>query len=307
MRGPTKTRSARSGTLRGLIGCWLLAVAAVGGAEPPAPLPSELISLDWCKTIGDRLFSVSAGFCERSGLQPSPATSIEGRALMRLEQPPRPPRTSASVDYGTRVPRIMMIGGIHGDELTSVSIVFKWMERLERTDASQLHWLIIPLANPDGLLKSPAQRMNARGVDLNRNFDTPDWSEKAMNYWVGRTSKDPRRFPGDSPVSEPETQWLQTEINRFRPDVIVSIHAPYGVLDFDGPAEEPKRFGRLRLNRLGVYPGSLGNYGGVYKGVPVITIELPHATRMPSAREQEAIWQDMIKWIRQNFVPANLS
>ncbi|MCB1915165.1 MAG: murein peptide amidase A [Rhodocyclaceae bacterium] len=285
----------------------LAGIALVAVAEPPAPLPSEIVSSEWCETIGNRLFSVSAEFCEESGLRPSSATSIEGRALMRFERPPQLPRRSASIDGASRSPRIMMIGGIHGDELTSVSIVFKWMERLNRADASQLHWLIIPLANPDGLLMRPAQRMNARGVDLNRNFDTPDWSDKAMRYWVGRTRKDPRRFPGRVPVSEPETRWLQEEITKFRPDVIVSIHAPYGVLDFDGPAEEPKRFGRLRLNRLGVYPGSLGNYGGVHKGVPVITIELPHATRMPSARDQEAIWQDMIKWIRQNFVPANLT
>ncbi|MCB1906080.1 MAG: murein peptide amidase A [Rhodocyclaceae bacterium] len=303
MRGaPTRTGSALAAGLAAA----LLAGSPTAGAEPAAPLASEIVSRQWCKSVGDRLFSVSTSFCERSRLRPSPSTSIEGRALMRLEQPPRLPRRSASIDADTRAPRIMMIGGIHGDELTSVSIVFRWMERLERPDASELHWLVIPLANPDGMLSSPARRVNARGVDLNRNFDTPDWSEQAMNHWIARARRDPRRFPGEAPVSEPETRWLQQEIARFRPDVIVSIHAPYGVLDFDGPAEEPKRFGRLRLNRLGVYPGSLGNYGGIHKGVPVITIELPHATRMPSLRDQEAIWQDMIKWIRQNFVPVNL-
>jgi len=290
----------------GWLSAVLLLAAAPALAEPPSPLSSERIANDWCEAVGRRLFSVSADFCRQSGLRPTAATSVRGRALMLLDRPPRPASRSAALQ-GLRAPRVMMIGGIHGDELTSVSIVFKWMERLQREDASGLHWRIVPLANPDGLLNSPAQRMNAHGVDLNRNFDTPDWSRKAMAYWIARTRRDPRRFPGQAPVSEPETRWLQQQIDAFRPDLIVSIHAPYGVLDFDGPAEEPKRFGRLRLNRLGVYPGSLGNYGGLYKGVPVITIELPHATRMPSADEQEAIWRDMLKWIGDNFVPANLS
>lgn len=56
------------------------------------------------------------------------------------------------------------------------------------------------------------------------------------------------------------------------------IHAPFGVRDFDGPAKPPQRFGRLIFNRVGVYPGSLGNYSGLHKkNIPIITIELPNA------------------------------
>ena len=276
-------------------------------AAAPGEVAPEEVKKRWCRDLDKRLHSVKYEFCVRSALKASGITSVGGRALMVLDQPPRPPRRTASVNATTRAPRIMMIGGIHGDELTSVSIVFRWMQLLDDDRAGDIHWRIIPAANPDGLLTRPSRRMNARGVDLNRNFDTPDWSAKAMDYWVRRTRQDPRRFPGESPVSEPETLWLQHQIETFRPDAIVSIHAPYGVLDFDGPAQEPKRFGRLRLNRLGVYPGSLGNYGGVFKGVPVITIELPNATRMPSGSEQRAIWRDMLKWIRTHIAPTNLS
>lgn len=289
-----------------LLGLTLGLAAAAALAEPPAPLGAERMHR-WCADLGRRLHSVAAQGCVEMGFRPSSSTSVAGRALMALDHPPRPPLRAAAAAGAPRATRVMMIGGIHGDELTSVSIVFRWIERLQAGDASAQHWRVIPSANPDGLLMSPSQRMNSRGVDLNRNFDTPDWSRDAMAYWVGRTRRDPRRFPGDEPVSEPETRWLQQEIGDFRPDVIVSVHAPYGVLDFDGPAEEPKRFGRLRLNRLGVYPGSLGNYGGVHKGVPVITIELPHATRMPSEQEQAAIWRDMLEWIRRHIVPASLS
>jgi hypothetical protein len=115
-----------------------------------------------------------------------------------------------------------------------------------------------------------------------------------------KTGSDPRRFPGKNPLSEPESRWVNEEIDRFKPDVIISVHAPFGVLDFDGPAPVPQRFGLLRFNRVGVYPGSLGNYLGLYKNTPVITLELPNAQTMPPTVEVQRIWADMLAWIRQN-------
>ena len=67
----------------------------------------------------------------------------------------------------------------------------------------------------------------------------------------------------------------------FKPHLIVAIHAPYGVLDFDGPSVPPSKLGRLYLDQVGIFPGSLGNYGGVHKGIPVVTIELPNSLRTP--------------------------
>ena len=153
------------------------------------------------------------------------------------------------------------------------------------------------------LLASKANRVNANGVDLNRNFPTPNWQQDAPRYWAKKTKSDPRRFPGHAPLSEPESRWVHDEMVRFRPDVIISVHAPFGVLDFDGPAQPPRRFGRLLLNRVGVYPGSLGNYSGVHKNVPVITIELPNAQKMPSEAEVKRIWLDMLGLIRDNVEP----
>lgn len=73
---------------------------------------------------------------------------------------------------------------------------------------------------------------------------------------------------------------------RFKPQRIVSIHAPYGVLDVDGPSVPPSTLGRLSLDQVDVFPGSLGNYGGVHKGMPVVTIGLPNAFRTPPDAEE---------------------
>lgn len=285
-----------------LVLCLILTLPLASTAAVPATTPH-----DWCNAIGRRLGSVPPPLCKKLDLTAAAEVSANKNALMFRDVPPAP-RKVAHAGATTRRPlRILLIGGIHGDELTSASIAFRWLQWLDEAEPSQYHWRFIPVANPDGLLATPPRRMNGHGVDLNRNFPTPDWSRDAHNYWVNKTRRDPRRFPGQQAMSEPETAWMHGQIESFKPDLVISIHAPFGILDYDGPARQPRRFGHLDLNRLGIYPGSLGNYGGVYKNMPVITIELPHASSMPSAREQREIWVDMLTWIRRNLATKNLS
>ncbi|MGZ8266529.1 MAG: M14 family zinc carboxypeptidase [Burkholderiales bacterium] len=235
--------------------------------------------------------------CVAAKLKPVAAKSVNGRQIMLREFKP------AQEPLG----RVLVVGGIHGDELTAVSMVFRWIELLQQPagDAQQYHWRVVPVMNPDGLLAKPPTRVNARGVDLNRNFPTDNWFSEAPRYWVVSTRRDPRRFPGTAPASEPESGWLHDEIKQFKPDVIVSVHAPHHVLDFDGPPsgmKAPLRFGRLHLKHLGVYPGSLGNFGGLKEGIPVVTLELPHALKMPTNEELTHVWRDMQHWLKANLI-----
>jgi murein peptide amidase A len=262
-----------------------------------AAAPSSLQQAEWCKRLATRLPGVPAATCQRAGLVPTGAVSRNGFPILMRTIP-----VARSGKHGEPV-RVLLLGGIHGDELTAAAIVFQWMQWMQTQPAQEFHWHIAPVVNPDGLLASKPQRVNANGVDLNRNFPTPGWEKDAQRYWAKTTGSDPRRFPGQSPLSEPETRWLNEEMERFRPDVIISVHAPFGVLDMDGPAKAPRRFGRLYFNRVGVYPGSLGNYGGLHKNVPVITIELPNALAMPQPAEVRRIWQDMLAWI-EHSVPS---
>ena len=218
--------------------------------------------------------------------------SVAGLPIIFKEYPPTKKRKPQG--------RVLLIGGIHGDELSSISIVFNWMRTLNKYHSGLFHWHVVPLLNPDGLLGGKPQRMNKNGVDLNRNFPTNNWHAESERYWVGKTKRNPRRYPGPDPLSEPESQWLAEEIARFKPDAIVSVHAPYGILDFDGPRSAPKRLGHLHLNLLGTYPGSLGNYAGMLKDIPVVTIELPYAGIMPTKAQMSNIWVDLVRWLRRN-------
>ncbi|MCB0391290.1 MAG: DUF2817 domain-containing protein [Bdellovibrionales bacterium] len=166
---------------------------------------------------------------------------------------------------------ILTISLIHGDEPASGTVARSWISRLDNLEPRN-SWRVIPLANPDGFKKKT--RMNVNGVDLNRNFPTEDWEESALKHWKVNKKADPRKFPGDKPASEIETQCLIKHIEDFKPDFIISIHTPYGVLDFDGPPMKFPTFKPLPWISLGNYPGSLGRYMWVNNRVPVLTIEL---------------------------------
>jgi len=264
----------------------------VVGLAAAAPLP--LSSVDQaCQQLSQRLQSVQLDDCRRLRLQAGDSATRMGRPLLYRDFLPSP--------TAPRPGRVLLIGGIHGDELTSVSIVFQWMRKLDQERPQPFHWRVIPNANPDGLFASPASRVNRAGVDLNRNFPSVDWQRTALAYWKTKTQSDPRRYPGKAPLSEPETRWLVEQIRQFQPDAIVSVHAPYGVLDYDGPPDPPKYFGYLRLSPLGTYPGSLGNYAGTDLGLPVITLELPHAGLMPTPVQSQQVWSDMIGWLQRNL------
>ncbi len=238
-----------------------------------------------------KLPNVSRSLCEQAALQPSGERSVQGRALLMRDV------TSDSAHL-----RVLVVSAMHGDELSSASVALHWLQ-WAKTDPQHTQWRFIPVLNPDGLVRRPAWRMNAHGVDLNRNFPTPNWQRETKVYWEQTTRKDPRRWPGKAPLSEPESRFLFNQMASFRPQVIVSIHAPYGVLDFDGPVMPPTRLGRLYLDQVGVFPGSLGNYAGIQRGVPVVTVELPSALRTPTDAEMQKMWRDLRAWLDQTFTP----
>jgi protein MpaA len=244
-----------------------------------------------CTQIGDKLGSVSSEDCLGQKFHFGGGFSINNRPLVVKEVAPEM-HTDESI-------RVFLMGGIHGDEYSSISIIFKWLEMFSPSSLEgDFHWRVAPVVNPDGLLdEGQAKRQNANGVDLNRNFPSQDWSANAVTYWQESTGKNPRRFPGESAASEPEVQWIISQIEEFNPDVIVSVHAPYHLLDFDGPAQAPNKIGELYLHQLGVYPGSLGNYAGLNKRIPVVTLELPSAGILPPTDQIRMMWQDLVVWL----------
>ncbi len=256
----------------------------------------KLNAEETCGLIGAKLTSISVEECLSLNLAETGAYTALGRPVLRKEYPPLGDKTPNA--------RVLLIGGTHGDEYASFSVTMKWMKILDVHHSGLFHWRFVPALNLDGLLKSPAVRGNHNAVDLNRNMKTAeDWGKTALLYWKNETGGNPRRYPGERPLSEPETQWLTTEIDEFAPDVIVSVHAPYNVIDYDGPdhVEPPAALGSIKLGDIGSFPGSLGRYAGEGLKIPVVTIELASSRYMPSNAELRRIWVDLVRWLRLNI------
>ncbi len=275
----------------------ILSLSAFAAAPGQAEREGQSPGVDEaCALIGGKLTSVSVEECQSLELAETGAHTALGRPILHKEYPP----------LGDRKPnaRVLLIGGIHGDEYASFSVVLKWMQILNIHHSGLFHWHIAPALNLDGLLENPAVRGNHNGVDLNRNMKTAgDWQKGSLLYWEKETGSNPRRYPGASPLSESETQWLAAEIAEFKPDAIISVHAPYNVIDYDGPKDIalPDKLGSIKLGDIGSFPGSLGRYAGDERNIPVLTIELLSSRYMPLDAELRQIWVDLVGWLRLNI------
>ncbi len=264
-------------------------------AEVPVDLTSARQKSRFCARVNNRLSSITYQKCMDVNLEPTGFYSAQGRPIM----------ISHFAQLGGISPtgRVLLIGGVHGDELSSVSIVFEWMEYLRVHHDGEFVWNVVPVMNPDGLFMQEPSRTNANGVDLNRNLPTSDWKNTALTYWRDKADSTPRKYPGPGAGSEPETRWLMDEIDKFQPDMIITVHAPYNLIDYDAPSRKnaPRRFGLLKGGLLGTYPGSLGNYAGVKRGIPVVTIELPSSNKAMSVIQAHDMWSDMVEWLEKTI------
>lgn len=202
----------------------------------------------------------------------------------------------ASLQSRSRLQTTLILGGVHPDELTPIHLAFAFAEAL-RQDPSiyrNSRVIVAPLVNPDGFFVSPPRRTNANGIDLNRNFATADWWNRASELWRTRRRADPRHFPGLAPNTEEGTRFQAALVAEFEPDKILSIHAPLGFLDYDGPGEEKlarslspnevrameladeisRSSNNYRIMNYRFFPGSLGNFAGNDRRIPTITVEL---------------------------------
>lgn len=167
---------------------------------------------------------------------------------------------------------ILLMGGVHGDEPEGVRLAsdtLNWLKDRARAGASLVPWIVIPCLNVDGFAQRT--RVNGRGVDLNRNYPSQDWSPKFAKE---------RYFPGTGPGSEPEVQGIVELVTTLRPRLLIHCHSWKPCIVGTGSLAKKDT---LRLARSSGYepvdeigyptPGSLSRYGWHDQNIPVICIE----------------------------------
>lgn len=169
---------------------------------------------------------------------------------------------------GNNYAKTLIIGVFHGDEPQGKYLIDRYLKEPTRNA------LFIPCLNPDGMQLNT--RTNANGVDLNRNFPTKNWGQDTS--LAGNNPKD--YFGGKSAASEIETRFLIEIIEEYKPSLILTLHAPYKVVNYDGPAREIAQ----KISDIIKYPveesigyptpGSFGTWAGIERNIPVITLEL---------------------------------
>ena len=155
-------------------------------------------------------------------------------------------------------PTVLVIGVFHGDEPQGELLINSYLKK------NDTNLLMLPRLN------SSSTRVNKNGVDLNRNFPTKNWELSEKNEYYG----------GASPASEEETKYIIDLVEKYSPKIILTIHAPYKIVNFDGPQDEAIE----KISEIMEYPiepsigyptpGSFGTWAGIEKNITTITLEL---------------------------------
>jgi protein MpaA len=107
--------------------------------------------------------------------------------------------------------RVLVFGCIHGTECAAVAVT----RRLLTMQPADVDLWVVPNLNPDGY--AARVRVNAHGVDLNRNFPSG---------WRGIGRRGDQEYSGPRPLSEPESRIAKRLIADLQPNVTIWYHQP---------------------------------------------------------------------------------
>lgn len=186
-------------------------------------------------------------------------------------------RNLYAIKLGRGSKRIFFNAAHHGMEWLTAKLLMQFAEDLA-SGAYGAHALLdgctlylVPMVNPDGVQIAAAGKRwqaNARGVDLNHNYDALWHLSKQSEREAGIEGPGPTRFSGAYPESEPESRAVAdfTRQNAF--DLVLAFHSQGEVIywDFCGFAPDKsfayaKRFETVSPYRMDA-PDGIASYGG---------------------------------------------
>lgn len=240
-----------------------------------------------------------------------------------------------AVGLGNMKNAVLYAGGIHGQEWITTSLLLKFFEELSScgemygVDLNEI-WenrglIILPLCNPDGVeialggaktarhLSSFVEKLqassnkswqaNARGVDLNHNFDAGFKKLREMEIAEGIEGPCPRQYGGRYPASEPETRAMTSVTIGLKVKKVFAFHSQGEEIYYDYGKNTPPNAKALAeaLAACSGYtvcsPTGLASHGGFKDwfiettGRPGFTIEVGKGENPLPITDLEDIYQ----------------
>ena len=197
--------------------------------------------------------------------------------------------------------KLLYVATHHAGEWLTSRLLLRFIQELccaaskgERPYGLDLSFLLahrmlcfVPMLNPDGVaivmgegrdpLADRRARMsdgktlwqaNARGVDLNHNYEVGFREYKKLEAALGITGGAPTRYSGEAPESEPETAALAAFTRAVMPRFVLSLHTQGEEIYYAGGGVElpGARATAMRLSELSGYcvatPEGPAAYGG---------------------------------------------
>lgn len=163
---------------------------------------------------------------------------------------------------------ILIIGVFHGDEPQGEYFINEYLSQKTKESTLKNNVYYIPRLNDNN------ERTNKNGVDINRNFPTGNWEKGIKDKFYG----------GDYANSEPETRFIVALMDEVEFDAVITIHAPYKIINYDGDAKGKAQTLAKKISFITGYPvqkdigyetpGSFGTFSGIERDIPTITIEV---------------------------------
>lgn len=208
------------------------------------------------------------------------------------------------IRYGSGSKKILINGAHHALEWLTSALLMRYATMLEKKEPKNSVYLV-PMVNPDGIEKvkrdnSIVWQANARGVDLNHNYDAGFAKGKEMESKYGIMGPGPTRYGGKCPFSERETIAMRDLTLQEQFDLVLCYHSQGEVIYYryeeKGYPELAQKFAELTGYEVDETEG-IASYRG-YKDwflqefdKPAFTIEVGLGRNPLQFSQLDGIWE----------------
>lgn len=216
-------------------------------------------------------------------------TSVKGRPITAYQ-------------FGSGPNMVLYIAAMEGNEQNSAVLLQQWIPNIDANPGkipAGRTIVVIPQINPDGYAANT--RLNAAGIDLNRNFPANNWQTQvteplANTVWTNDG--------GPSPLSAPESKALADFYAAHRPRLTLTMHSHGGIVEANDAGDSialGAKYASLAGYRA-IPTSAIGNFfnyttTGAFEdwandklGLPVLEVELLSPTAPEYSRNLSALW-----------------